>query len=59
MHFCMKQNKESSLATEESVANESSEIEGLIDSTSSAMPCRLESTTPRDINVLEALSRDI
>lgn len=56
MHVCMKQNKENSLASEERVANESSEIEGLMDSTSSDVPCRLEST---GYQVLEALSRDI
>jgi hypothetical protein len=56
MHVCMKQNKESSLATEERVANESSEIGGLMNSMS--VRCRTDSS-PRDINVLEALSRDI
>jgi hypothetical protein len=59
MHVCMEQKKEKSLATEERVTNESSEIGGLMDiliSMSSAVPCRLEST---GYQVLEALSRDI
>ena len=56
VYVCMEQNKESSLATQERVANESSGIGGLMDSP--AVPCRTDSS-PRDVNGLEALSRDI